>query len=108
MEKQKKDDEHKKKFVTIYEKYLNEQCCLKYKPDFDEFAKHYQLYRNTVRITDKNKYVVLLYPEANKKANSEASEFCGKIKEEYKDNILCLYWENIVEKDSELYRKYFA
>lgn len=106
--KAEKDDEHKKKFATIYEKYLNELYCLKSKPYFDEFADHYQLYRNTIRITDKNKYVVLLYPEANKKANSEASEFCGKMKEEYKDNILCLYWENIVEKDSELYRKYFA
>ena len=106
--KAKKDDEHKKKFVTIYEKYLNELYCLKCKPYFDEFADHYQLYRNTIRITDKNKYVVLLYPEANKKANSEASEFCGKMKEEYKDNILCLYWENRVAKDSDLDRKYWA
>jgi hypothetical protein len=106
--KAEKDDEHKKKFVTIYEKYLNEQCCLKCKPNFDEFANHYQLYRNTIRITNKNKYVVLLYPKANKKTNSEAYEFCRKVKEDYKDNILCLCWENIVEKDSELYRKYFA
>ncbi len=106
--KSEKDDRHKDKFKTIYEKYINEQICLKSKPNFDEFAYHYQLYRNTIRITDKNKYVVLLYPEANKKANSEAIEFCGKIKEEYKNNVLCLYWEDIVDKNSGLYRKYFA
>ena len=52
--------------------------------------------------------MVLLYPEANKKANSEVTEFFYKIKEEYKDNVICLCWENIVDRDSELYRKYFA
>ena len=106
--KAEKDDKHKEKFATIYEKYLNKQCCLKSKPNFDEFADHYQLYRNTIRITDKNRYVVLLYPEANKKASSEATEFCDQIKDEYKDNVLCLRWENIVYKDAELYCKYFA
>lgn len=107
--KAKPNDYHIKKFTTIYGKYLNKQSCLKSKPDFDEFADHYQLYRNIIRITDKNKYVILLYPKNNEKAEKEAKAFIsGKIKEEYKNNILCLYWEDIVKQDSELYRKYFA
>ena len=107
--KAEKDRKHEEKFVTIYEKYLNNQCCLKCKPDFEELADHYQLYRNTIRITDSNKYVVLLYPEANKKVKEEAKGFVEeKIKEEYKHNVLCLHWEDIVEKNSDLYRKYFA
>ena len=107
--KAKPNDYHIKKFNKIYNKYLNKQSCLKSKPDFDEFADHYQLYRNIIRITDKNKYVILLYPKDNEKAEKEAKAFIsGKIKEEYKNNILCLYWEDIVKQDSELYRKYFA
>ena len=113
-----KDESHKEKFKTIYKEYFAKQKCLKWNPtfkdedldnDFEEFSNHYQLYRNVIRITDKNKYVILLYPKANEKAEKEAKAFISaKIKEEYRGNILCLHWENIVQKDSELYRKYFA
>ena len=113
-----KDESHKEKFKTIYKEYFAKQKCLKWNPtfkdedldnDFEEFSNHYQLYRNVIRITDKNKYVILLYPKANEKAEKEAKAFIrGKIKEEYRGNILCLHWENIVQRDSELYLKYFA
>lgn len=107
--KAEKDLQHEEKLKTTYNDFFNKQKCLKEIPDCEEFVNHYQLYRNVIRITDNNKYVVLLYPKANEKAEEEAKSFIsGKIKEEYKGNILCLYWEDIVEKDSELYRKYFA
>lgn len=106
--KAEKDNAHKNKFKTTYNDYLEKQTVLTSRPEFEEFANHYQLYRNAIRITDKNKYVILLYPEANEKTNIQALEFCKKVKHEYKDNMLCLYWERIVDKESELYRKYFA
>lgn len=116
--KAKKDDSHEEKFTTIYKKYLAKQKCLKWVPtfkdenlkeEFEEFANHYQLYRNAIRVTDEKKHVVLLYPESNTEAEKEARRFIEeKIKEEYKKNVLCLHWEDIVKEESELYRKYFA
>ena len=104
----KKDDNHKEKYELVYKPLLEKAPCLNHTPEFEEFAKLYQLYRNAIRITDKNKHLILLYPKNNTTVNKEATTFLeNKIKEEYRGNIHILYWEDIV-KEGELYKKYFA
>ena len=105
----KKDDNHKEKYELVYKPLLEKAPCLNHTPEFKEFAKLYQLYRNTVRITDKKKYVVFLYPGENESVEKQAKAFVEtKVKPEYQENIKRVYWENIVDKESELYKKYFA
>ena len=105
----KKDDNHKEKYELVYKPLLEKAPCLNHTPEFKEFAKLYQLYRNTVRITDKKKYLVLLYPGENESAAKQAKAFVEtKVKPEYQENIKRVYWKKIVEEDSELYEKYFA
>ena len=105
----KKDDNHKEKYELVYKPLLEKAPCLNHTPEFKEFAKLYQLYRNTVRITDKKKYLVLLYPGENESAAKQAKAFVEtKVKPEYQENIKRVYWKKIVEEDSELYKKYFA
>ena len=104
----KKDDNHKEKYELVYKSLLEKAPCLNHTPEFEEFAKLYQLYRNAIRITDKNKHLILLYPKNNTTVNKEATTFLeNKIREEYRGNIHILYWEDIV-KEGELYEKYFA
>ncbi len=103
-----KDDNHKEKYELVYKPLLEKAPCLNYTPEFNEFAKLYQLYRNAIRITDKNKHLILLYPKNNTTVNKEATTFIeDKIREEYRGNIHILHWEDIV-KEGELYEKYFA
>jgi len=96
-----------------YAVQFGKQNCLVEKPqDEDDFIKKakndYQLYRNAIRITDKNKHLILLYPKNNTTVNKEATTFLeNKIREEYRGNIHILHWEDIV-KEGELYEKYFA
>ena len=104
----KKDDNHKEKYELVYKPLLEKAPCLNHTPEFNEFAKLYQLYRNAIRITDKNKHLILLYPKNNTTVNKEATTFIeDKIREEYRGNIHILHWEDIV-KEGELYEKYFA
>ena len=103
-----KNDNHKEKYELVYKSLLEKAPCLNHTPEFEEFAKLYQLYRNAIRITDKNKHLILLYPKNNTAVNKEATTFIeDKIKEEYRGNIHILHWEDIV-KDGKLYEKYFA
>ena len=104
----KKDNNHKEKYELVYKPLLEKAPCLNLIPEFKEFAKLYQLYRNAIRITDKNKHLILLYPKNNTTVNKEATTFLeNKIREEYRGNIHILHWEDIV-KEGELYEKYFA
>jgi hypothetical protein len=99
--------------MNWYEEQFKQQQCLKEIPaNIDDFIsnyiQYYQLYRNAIRITDKNKRLILLYPKNNTTVNKEATTFIeDKIKEEYRGNIHILHWEDIV-KEGELYEKYFA
>ena len=105
----KKDERHKTKFDTIYKKELGDKHnALQTNPDCEEFLNKYQLYRNAIRIKDKNKYLILLYPEHNEVANRQAQKFRDeKINKEFRDNVKIIYWEEIADKNTELYRKYF-
>ena len=109
-----KESSARTQYKERYAVQFGKQNCLVEKPqDEDDFIKKakndYQLYRNTVRITDKKKYVVLLYPGENESVEKQAKAFVEtKVKPEYQENIKRVYWENIVDKESELYKKYFA
>ena len=106
-------DSAKRQYKNWYEEQFKQQQCLKEIPaNTDDFianyTHYYQLYRNTIRITDKNKHLILLYPKNNTTVNKEATTFIeDKIKEKYRGNIHILHWEDIV-KEGELYEKYFA
>lgn len=106
-------DSAKRQYKNWYEEQFKQQQCLKEIPtNIDDFianyTHYYQLYRNTIRITDKNKHLILLYPKNNTTVNNEATTFIeDKIKEKYRGNIHILHWEDIV-KEGELYEKYFA
>lgn len=105
----KKDERHKTKFDTIYKKELGDKHnALQANPDCDEFLNKYQLYRNAIRIKDKNKYLILLYPEHNGVAESQAQNFIEeKINKEFRNNVQIIHWEDIADENTELYRKYF-
>lgn len=107
-------DAAKRQYKKWYEVQFTQQQCLKEVPaDCEDFianyTQHYQLYRNAIRITDKNKHLVLLYPKENENVEKEAQLFYDqKINDNYKENVHLVHWENIVDKESELYKKYFA
>lgn len=107
-------DSAKRQYKNWYEEQFKQQQCLKEIPaDCEDFianyTQHYQLYRNAIRITDKNKHLVLLYPKENENVEKEAQLFYDqKINDNYKENVHLVHWENIVDKESELYKKYFA
>ena len=109
-----KESSARTQYKERYAVQFGKQNCLVEKPqDEDDFIKKakndYQLYRNAVRITDKKKYLVLLYPGENESVEEQAKAFVEtKVKPEYQENIKRVYWENIVDKESELYKKYFA
>lgn len=106
-------DSAKRQYKNWYEEQFKQQQCLKDIPaNIDDFisnyTQYYQLYRNAIRITNKNKHLILLYPKNNTAVNKEATSFLeNKIREEYRGNIHILHWEDIV-KEGELYEKYFA
>ena len=105
------DDKHKKKFEEIYKgNLLNKEKCLLEKPGYKEFIRDYQLYRNAIRIINKNKFLVLLYPKANGVVHKQADTFIrDKINNIYKENVKALHWEDVIsDKNNELYCKYFG
>lgn len=105
----KKDEKHKTKFDTIYKKELGDKHnALQTNPDCEKFLNKYQLYRNAIRIKDKNKYLILLYPKGNEVVDRQAKNFVQeKISDEFRNNVKIIHWEDIVDKSTELYRKYF-
>ena len=110
----KRESSARTQYKERYAVQFGKQNCLVEKPqDEDDFIKKakndYQLYRNAIRITDKNKHLVLLYPKENENVEKEAQLFYDqKINDDYKENVHLVHWENIVDKESELYKKYFA
>ncbi len=89
---------HQKKFDSFYSEKLSKCPALKKKVEYgEEFRTNYQLLRNTIRATDKNKYVVFVYdannPHTYKQLNLFLSEY---IADEYKNNVIALEWQKLV------------
>ena len=60
-----------------------------------------------IKLRIKTNTLCISSPKSMKKYK-QYENFKGKINSEYDNNVKALYWEDIVDKDSELYKKYFA
>ena len=105
----KNDKRHKEKFDSIYSGMLKNCRCLKdTNISHDDFFKDYQLYRNVLRITEKNKYVVFITSKGNSKTYNQLNIFLNKINDNYRDNVIMIYWEDLINEKHPLYEKYIA
>lgn len=73
---------------------------------FNEFVKHYQLYRNVLRIKNENEYVIFLYPFESDVFNNEVNEFSTYAVTEgiVLKNVRCIDWHDICNKVKCLYK----
>lgn len=111
--KAKDDKEHNEKFESTYKSMIADCVCLKDKTNIPslKFFNDYQLFRNVIRVTDKNKFSIFIFPKENENIVSSFERFkkCY-ISEEYSDNVKALYWEDLMKgkEETELFKKYFA
>lgn len=94
------DGRHKDKFVRIYNGLIKKCPAIKESISFnDEFCKNYQLFRNSIRATGKNKYVIFIYDENNPYCKNQLDEFLRKfITDDYKMNIIGITWQDLVHQ----------
>lgn len=105
----KTDPRHREKFNGTYSDMLKKCRCLKdNNPSYKEFLKNYQLYRNVLRINDKHKYTIFITAKGNAKTYTQLDAFLKNINDEYKGNVIALYWEDLIEKGHPLFDKYIA
>ena len=64
------------------------------------FLNHYQIYRNIIRVTDSNKYVVFIADENNPATNVETER--GIIEAYKANNVRFITWQEIIEVAKDL------
>lgn len=102
------------KYNDVYTKMFAAQRCLKEIPSYNEFYTYYQCFRNVLRVENENTYSIFLYPSKNEIAKKfcEFKDFLADSEENklYGSNVLFVNWydKDIVDRNSELYEKYFA
>ena len=104
------DDRHKDKFARIYNGLIKKCPAIKDSITFnDEFRKNYQLFRNSIRATGKNKYVIFIYDENNQYCKDQLDEFLKKyITDDYKNmNIIGITWQDLAHKLKSPHREEF-
>ena len=104
------DDRHKDKFERIYNGLIKKCPAIKDSITFnDEFCKNYQLFRNSIRATGKNKYVIFIYDENNQYCKDQLDEFLKKyITDDYKNmNIIGITWQDLAHKLKSPHREEF-
>ena len=105
---------YERKYNDVYTKMFAAQRCLKKKPSYNEFYTYYQCFRNVLRVENENTYSIFLYPSKNEIAKKfcEFKDFLADSEENklYGSNVLFVNWydKDIVDRNSELYKKYFA
>lgn len=105
---------YERKYNDVYTKMFAAQRCLKKKPSYNEFYTCYQCFRNVLRVENENTYSIFLYPSKNEIAKKfcEFKDFLADSEENklYGSNVLFVNWydKDIVDRNSELYKKYFA
>ena len=109
------DQKHEEKFNTIYNRLIMGCPAIKKPITYNkEFCKSYQLLRNSIRAKDKNKYIIFIYDGNNSYCKKQLNEFIDNyIKDEYKNNIKGITWQDIVEKSEspckdEFIKKYLS
>lgn len=70
------------------------------------FFDNYQLCRNICYITSDNKFVVFIFPRNNTTVFSQYEAFRHLIQSR-QSNVKVVYWEDIVNCNSEFFAKYF-
>lgn len=107
---------HRNKFRNIYLGQIADSICLSQKAkrmrssnDFPIMRKHYQLFRNTLRVNGENDFFVCLYPKENTIAESHFVDFKEKyIDPQMASHVLNVYWEDLGNSMSDRFReKYF-
>lgn len=96
----KNDESHKEKFKNVYQGLISDCDAIKKPVQFDdEFRKNYQLFRNSIRAKDKNKYVVFIYDENNIYCEKQLKEFRENyITDKYKIHIIGITWQELTNK----------
>ena len=96
----KNDEKHEEKFKKVYQGLIGNCDAIKKPVRFDdEFRKYYQLFRNSIRAKDKNKYVVFIYDKNNNYCESQLNEFKEKyISKDYQENVKGITWQDLVKK----------
>ena len=97
---------YEKKFEDIYKEMLKEQKCLPINMPMKLFLNNYQLCRNICYITSDNKFVVFIFPRNNTTVFSQYEAFRHLIQSR-QSNVKVVYWEDIVNCNSEFFAKYF-
>lgn len=89
---------HQNKYDSFYSDKLANCPALKKKVEYgEEFRKNYQLLRNTIRATSRNKYVVFVYDANNPHAYNQLNQFLSEyIADEYKKNVVAIEWQKLV------------
>lgn len=89
---------HQNKFDSFYSDKLANCPALKKKVEYgEEFRINYQLLRNTIRATSRNKYVVFVYDANNPHTYRQLNQFLSEyIAYEYKNNVIALEWQKLV------------
>jgi len=109
--KAKKDERHREKFKKVYKNMITSCACLKNKKiEEEEFFMNYQLFRNVLRITDKSKYTIFIFPNMHDELLYEYNRFKESyINEQYANNVKAWYWEDLMKgkEESEFFGKYF-
>lgn len=94
-------------FLNFYAPLIEKCTCLKSKPAFDDdFVRHYQLFRNVLRVDGRNRYSIFLYPGNNEKTESQYSEFAQKYLKDT-DHVKSVHWEDVEEFMTENFRSKF-
>lgn len=106
---------HRDKFKNTYLSQIANSICLNEEAkkmrstsSFPIMKKHYQLFRNTLRINSENDYFVCLYPEENTIAESHFVHF----KDEYispnmASHVLKVHWEDLGTRMSKPFKEKF-
>lgn len=97
---------YEKKFEDIYKEMLTAQKCLPINMPMQLFFDNYQLCRNICYVTSCNKFVVFIFPKNNTTVFSQFEAFIPLI-QSGSSNVKVVYWENVVNCNSEFFEKYF-
>lgn len=106
---------HRNKFKNTYLDLIENSVCLnetakrmRTTSDFPIMRKHYQLFRNSLRVRNENDYVVFLYPKANTIAEYQFKHFKEEfISKEMTAHVLGVHWEDLTASMSQRFREKF-
>lgn len=107
----KEDDTHRDKFEDIYKPMIESCGCLSRNPTREEFCKHYQLFRNVLRVTrenGKNEFSIFVFPSRNTTCEKHFDQFKKEfISGQLADHVVAIHWEDCVRYMSHQFKEKF-